>query len=207
MIDSELDPVIERIARDARRYTAVDPDAKSRLLAAIRAEGAPGSFADDDVAVAMPRRGITLSTGRFAALAAGLVGIGVLGGSIFDLGRDSQPIGQPPVVVADPSPRLPATSSADTVMTFVFVTPNATKVSIVGDFNQWDVNAKPMRRIENSNAWTVTVPLSAGRHLYSFYVVGADGEKWLADPNAPAAPDDGFGQRNSVILVGKGSAS
>ena len=205
MIDSERDPVIERIAREARRFTAVDPDAKSRLLAAIRAEGAPGFAEIDDTT---PRREISLSTGRFAALAAGLVGVGALLGLNLDLGRDSQPIGQLPVVVADDrSPRLPASPTADTVMTFVFVTPNATRVSVVGDFNQWNADATPMRRIENSNAWTVTVPLSAGRHLYSFLAVGADGEKWLADPNAPAAPDDGFGQRNSVIIVGKGSAS
>ena len=210
MIDSELDPIIERIAREARRPAAVDPQAKSRLLAAIRAEGAPGSFVDDpDVGVAAPvRAGITLSRGRFAALAAGLVGVGALLGLSFGLGRDSQEIGQRPVVVADDSsPRLPATSSADTVMTFVFVTRGASKVSIVGDFNQWNADATPMQRIANTEAWTVTVPLKAGRHLYSFYAVGADGEKWLADPNAPAAPDDGFGRVNSVVLVSKGSTS
>src|SRR5687768_5714754 len=99
MIDSELDPIIERIAREARRPAAVDLDAKSRLIAAIRAEGAPGSFADD-VGIATPSRaGITLSTGRFAALAAGLVGVGVLLGLSFGFGRDSQEIGQLPVVV------------------------------------------------------------------------------------------------------------
>ena len=208
MIDSELDPIIERIAREARRPAAVDLDAKSRLLAAIRAEGAPGSFADDVEVAAPARSGITLSTGRFAALAAGLVGVGALLGLSFGFGRDSQEIGQRPVVVADEqSPRLPATSSADTVMTFVFVTHGASKVSIVGDFNQWNADATPMKRIANTEAWTVTVPLKAGRHLYSFYAVGDDGEKWLADPNAPAAPDDGFGRVNSVVLVSKGSAS
>ena len=91
-------------------------------------------------------------------------------------------------------------------MTFVFVTHGATSVSLVGDFNQWNADATPMRRIENSNAWTVTVPLSAGRHLYSFRAVGADGEKFIADPNAPVS-DDGFGHQNSVVLVAKGSAS
>jgi len=152
------------------------------------------------------RSGITISRSRFAALAAGLVGVGALLGWSFGFGRDSQRIGQPTVVVADdPSPRLPA-SSTDTMMTFVFVTHGATKVSIVGDFNQWNADATPMERIQNSNAWKVTVPLSAGRHLYSFYAVGADGEKWFADPNAPTA-DDGFGRENSIILVGKGSAS
>jgi hypothetical protein len=203
MIDSEGDAIIERIAREARRPAGVDPRAKERLFAAILAEGAPGSMDRvDDVTVVPARRGVTLSTGRFAALAAGLVSVGVLLGVGYELGRDSQPIGQPPVVAADT--RLPASSGADTVMTFVFVTNSATQVSIVGDFNQWDAAATPMRRIENSNAWTVTLPLSAGRHLYSFYAVGADGEKWLADPNAPSA-SDGFGRR-SVVLVGKGSS-
>jgi hypothetical protein len=204
MIDSELDPIIERIARDARQPVAVDPDAKARLMAAILAEGAPGSFDESDDVMPV-RRGVTLSPGRFAALAAGLVGIGVLVGSMLDLGRDSRETGDPLGVVANgPSSRLPA-SHADTVMTFVFVTHGATGVSVVGDFNQWDAGATPMKRIANTNAWTVTVPLSAGRHLYSFHAVGADGEKWIADPNAPAAPDDGFGRVNSVVLVGKGS--
>jgi hypothetical protein len=208
MIDSERDPIIDRIAREAQRPAAVDAGAKARLIAAIRAEGAPGSFEDSVDVVAAPRRPqIMLSAPRFAALAAGLVGIGVLVGSAFNFGRDSQPTGQPQVVAANgPSSRLPA-SSTDTLMTFVFVAQGASNVSVVGDFNQWDAAATPMKRIENSNAWTVTVPLSAGRHLYSFYAVGADGEKWLADPNAPAVPDDGFGRVNSVVLVGKGSTS
>jgi len=76
---------------------------------------------------------------------------------------------------------------------------------VVGDFNQWNAGATPMTRIENSNAWRVTVPMSVGRHLYSFFTVGTDGEQWMADPSAPAAPDDGFGRANSVIIVGKGS--
>jgi hypothetical protein len=208
MIDSGTDPIIERIATEARRPVAVDAEAKARLMAAIRAEGAPGSFADDLADLAPGRQGITISTARFYAMAAGLVGIGVLVGLSFGFGRDSQVIGQPQVVAATGQPsRLPASPPADTVMTFVFVTHDASKVSIVGDFNQWNADATPMARIANSNAWTVTVPLSVGRHVYSFYAVGADGEKWLNDPNAPAAPDDGFGRRNSVILVKKGPAS
>jgi hypothetical protein len=207
MIDAERDPIIERIAQEARRPVAVDADAKARLIAAVLAEGAPGSFDEEPVLFAPARPGITLSSGRFAAMAAGLVGIGVLGGLAFGFSRDSRQIGQPSVVVANgPSSRLPA-SPADTVMTFVFVASGASKVSLVGDFNQWNADAMPMTRIENSNAWRVTVPLSAGRHVYSFYAVGADGEQWLTDPNAPATPDDGFGRRNSVILVGKGPTS
>lgn len=205
MIDSELDPIIERIAREARRPVAVGSDAKERLLAAVRAEPAPDTAADG--VVDAPRRsGVTLSPARFAAMAAGLVGLGALLGTGFGLGRDSQQIGQPQVVAADgTSPRLPAPPS-DTMMTFVIVVPNASNVSVVGDFNQWNTTAMPMERLGNNGAWTVTVPIAAGRHLYSFFAVGADGERWIADPNAPAAPDDGFGRANSVVFVGKGSA-
>ena len=209
MIDLGRDPIIERIAREARRPMAVDPEAKSRLMAQIRAEGAPGSFEADTAEFSLYHpapRGITLSTMKLAALAAGLVGIGVLVGLTANLGRDSQAIGQPQVVASNsPSSGLPASSGADTVMTFVFVTHDASKVSLVGDFNQWSADATPMTRIANSNAWTVTVPLAAGRHLYSFYAVGADGEKWLADPNAPSS-NDGFGRANSVVLVRKGTS-
>jgi len=51
--------------------------------------------------------------------------------------------------------------------------------------------------------WSVTLPLSVGRHLYAFVV----DSQWIADPHAPLAPDDGFGHRNSVVLVRRGSAS
>jgi len=207
MTDVGEDPIIERIALEARRTVAMHPDAKARLMAAIRAEGAPGSFEADTAEFRLyqpQRRGITISATR-AAIAAGLVGVGLLAGSFF--GRDSQLIGQRRVVVENgPSSRLPASSSADTV-TFVFVAHDASKVSLVGDFNQWNSDATPMERIANSNAWKVSLPLSAGRHVYSFYAVGADGERWLTDPSAPATPDDGFGRRNSVVFVKKGPAA
>jgi hypothetical protein len=59
-----------------------------------------------------------------------------------------------------------------------------------------------MVRTPNSGLWTVTLPLTAGRHLYQFVVDGT----WIPDPNAPTAGDDGFGNANSVRLVQKGSA-
>ena len=58
MIEAELDPIIERIAREARRPVAVDPDARVRLVAAIRAEGAPGSSDPENLFTVLPQRGI-----------------------------------------------------------------------------------------------------------------------------------------------------
>jgi hypothetical protein len=194
MTDLELDPIIERIAREARRPVAVDRDARARVLEAVRAEPipmrSPGSWRSW-----FAPRAVVVTPSRVAVLAAGLIGIGVLLGIGSMPGRDSQ---QQVSALGSPRP-------SDTVFTFVVIAPSAAKVSVVGDFNQWNIGANPMTRIENSNAWRVTVSMSAGRHLYSFLTVGKDGEQWLADPSAPAAPDDGFGRANSVIIVGKGS--
>ena len=198
MTEIERDPIIEQIAREARRPVAVDPAAKARLMSAVRAEP---SLVRSLGTTGSPRHANAMSTPGFAALAAGLVGVGVLLGMGTSFGRDSQKTGQP-TVVADSPKQLPA---SDTVVTFVFPAGDAAKVSVVGDFNQWSATATPMRRVGNSDYWSVTVPMSVGRHLYSFLAVGRDGEKWSADPYAPAAPDDGFGRANSVVLVGKGS--
>ncbi|MBL0938823.1 MAG: isoamylase early set domain-containing protein [Gemmatimonadaceae bacterium] len=74
--------------------------------------------------------------------------------------------------------------------------PNASSVSIVGDFNDWDVTTTPL--VLERGVWTITVPLSPGRHMYSFVV---NGETWMADPRAAQATDADFGRPGSVIIV------
>jgi hypothetical protein len=81
---------------------------------------------------------------------------------------------------------------------FVFVAPVAHNVSLVGDFNGWDAGATPLRRTDGRNTWSVAVRLPPGRHVYAFVV---DGVTWVADPQAPLAAEQWFGQRNSVIVV------
>ena len=81
---------------------------------------------------------------------------------------------------------------------FVFVAPSARNVSLVGDFNGWDASATPMRRTDGRTTWSVAVQLPAGRHVYAFVV---DGDAWVADPQAPLAPEQWYGQRNSVVVV------
>jgi 1,4-alpha-glucan branching enzyme len=81
---------------------------------------------------------------------------------------------------------------------FVFVAPGARNVSLVGDFNGWDAAATPMRRTDGRTTWSVALRLPAGRHVYAFVI---DGDAWVADPQAPLAPEQWFGQRNSVVIV------
>ena len=139
-----------------------------------------------------------------AALAAGLIGIGVFFGHNIDRGGRNRTGG--PEAFADNSPRSPSTDTVR-VIKFVLVAPHAATVSVVGDFNNWYAQATPMTRTPTGGTWSVALKLPAGRHVYAFVVNGANGtSQWVADPTAPLAPEDGLGAPNSVVLVG-GSAS
>ena len=78
---------------------------------------------------------------------------------------------------------------------FVLRAPDAQRVALAGDFTGWQP-AITMTRSE-PGVWTVVVPLDPGIHQYSFVV---DGERWVADPTAPAV-NDGFGGVNSRVAV------
>jgi len=192
MTDSELHPYVELIAREARRPVVSDQAARDRVMALVRAEPVPRRLTFWQRT--LEPRAFTFSPVTGALLAAGLVGIGVIAGGLA-LDRDGRSVGQPPEAVAQ---QLPV---SDTKV-FVFLAPQASKVSLVGDFNDWDAAKAPLARVPNSGLWTITLPLPAGRHLYSFVVDGT----WMPDPAAPVAGDDGFGHTNSVRIVPKGSA-
>jgi hypothetical protein len=85
---------------------------------------------------------------------------------------------------------------AVTTVRFTLIAPEAQRVSVAGTFNQWNPEATPLARM-SSGAWTGTLSLPAGQHLYAFVV---DGARWIIDPAAPAV-DDGFGRRNSVLAL------
>lgn len=85
------------------------------------------------------------------------------------------------------------------VVSFVFHSPQARTVAVVGSFNEWTSHGTEMRRMDNGS-WVLTLPLSSGRYRYVFLV----DEKYIEpDPGAVMCEDDGFGSRNSVIIVGK----
>lgn len=88
--------------------------------------------------------------------------------------------------------------SGATDVQFVIVAPGASTVSLVGDFNDWDAAQSPMQPSQSGGLWSITVPLSPGRHRYAFLV---DGRRWMADPSSPHAQDD-FGTPSSVVTVG-----
>ena len=193
-----LDPNVQWIITEARRPVTMDPAARERLLAAIRAEERPTRRSRVLSLVLEPRR-LLLSPLVSAALAAGLVGLGILTG--YTLNRDGRQSTERASPVAAGNLQLPDSLASRTIK-FVLVAPQAARVSLVGDFNGWDTAATPMKTQGRDGTWTVFVPLQPGLHTYSFVV---DGAHFVADPTAPMAPDDGYGHRSSVVLVGGSS--
>lgn len=122
------------------------------------------------------------------ALAAALVAA-VLG-LTFVVARDDHAAGVAGREVSEPQTVL---------VRFELRAPNAEHVAVAGSFSDWDEVGIPLTFNANTGLWTVTLPLTLGAHQYLFVI---DGDRWVPDPAAHAQVDDGFGQVNSVIVVG-----
>lgn len=188
----DRDELIERAIATLREPVRMDAGLDARVMAEIAGLPAPRRPAAWRAAAAWftRRRPVHLSPAGALAAAAGLVFVTLLGRAWLAPGGSEAPAGTAaPAVAAAPAP----------VVQFVVVVDGASSVALVGDFNDWDEAATPMRPAAGDGLWTVTVPLAPGRYRYSFLV---DGLTWLADPGAPRALDDDFGRPNSVVTVG-----
>lgn len=76
--------------------------------------------------------------------------------------------------------------------------PEAVSVAVVGDFNGWDPRRTRMIRSNHEGRWTARLKLPPGVYQYSFVI---DGSTWVPDPGAKTTLADGFGGRNSVIII------
>lgn len=88
--------------------------------------------------------------------------------------------------------------SAGRVVDLLFSAPQAASVAVVGDFNGWDPLRTRMIRANHEGRWTARLKLPPGVHQYAFVI---DGSTWVPDPGAKTTLADGFGGRNSVIIV------
>ena len=167
--DDELDGALGKSIGMLREEPTVRPTWRSALLARIEAEGR------DVRPVRRMRPAMAIAAG-IALLMAGVA-----------IGRYSRSVSSSAPAVAS----RPASAS----VRFVHVAPGAATVSLVGDFNQWNPSAIPLRRL-GDGTWIVDVPLSPGRYAYAFVVDG----RIVIDPAAPRA-DGEFGA-NSVLMVG-----
>jgi 1,4-alpha-glucan branching enzyme len=72
---------------------------------------------------------------------------------------------------------------------FAVWAPNASRVSVVGDFNGWDGRRMPMREHHGGGFWEIFVPGLAAGELYKYELLGPDGAllPLKADPHAERA--------------------
>ena len=93
---------------------------------------------------------------------------------------------------------------------FQYDAPSARQVNLAGNFpnNEWlkhgdkiDVmrdDGERGDRVAGDGIWSIIKPLSAGRYEYKFVV---DHNSWVEDPNALETVEDGYGGKNSVLIV------
>jgi 1,4-alpha-glucan branching enzyme len=81
-------------------------------------------------------------------------------------------------------------------MNFICLAPTAQSVCLVGDFNQWNAHAHPMKQ-QIDQAWTITVELKHGHHRYAFLVDGV----LTLDPRAQGITRNDQNERVSLIPV------
>jgi 1,4-alpha-glucan branching enzyme len=77
----------------------------------------------------------------------------------------------------------PLSIGASTGVHFAVWAPNATRVSVVGDFNGWDGRIHPMRLLGASGIWEIFIPAATVGHRYKFEIRTARGHVILkSDP-------------------------
>lgn len=81
-------------------------------------------------------------------------------------------------------------------VSFFCVAPGASRVEVVGDFNEWRPEANPMER-QPDGSWKVVLQLSHGHHHYHFLVDG----KPMLDPRATGIARNEKNERVSLISI------
>lgn len=77
--------------------------------------------------------------------------------------------------------------------------PNAKSVHIVGDFNNWNIHAHPMKKLKDGN-YTITLELAPGGEYQFRYFI--DEAKWENDWNADKYVKSPYGDSdNSVVVI------
>jgi len=170
-----------RVVRALRGGEVLARDFEARLMARARAEVARRQ-------ATRPRRSWWL-TGR-VFVASPLTTLALAAGIAIVAAASTLIITRGPAMTA---------SRPDTVefVRFVLVDSTARTVSIVGDFNAWRPDKTPLAAAPKPGVWSVSLPLSPGRHEYAFIV---DGKRWVVDPASVPSSDE-FGTESSVLLV------
>ena len=162
------DDLLRRVVDELRRPIRLDSSLDARALEQIRRLGPPP-----------PERSLW-RVRWIAGLAAAALAAGLL---LTVLQRSAS--------------TLPELRAARAVQ-LKLVAPASSRVVVVGDFNNWDPAATPLRSSGRPGVWTVELRLKPGRYHYTFLL---DGREWVRDPSEPPAPESDFGAPTSVLTV------
>ncbi|HAE37450.1 MAG TPA: hypothetical protein DCG57_02290 [Candidatus Riflebacteria bacterium] len=80
---------------------------------------------------------------------------------------------------------------------FTYESATATKVSIVGNFNDWNKDANPLNK--EDGVWKTSLNLKPGKHEYQFVINDTD---WIVDPKQAVSVKNKYEGMNSVVEVG-----
>jgi hypothetical protein len=183
---------IEHIARELRRPVPVSASLDDRIMGEVRQLPRHGRL-KLWLRLTTPRT-ITITPLRVGLAAASLAVFAALGAA--HASADIRRVATPFATAMFPSIKKPTPNQR---VQFVLVAPDAKKVSVVGDFNGWDVgHVGYQAQHRGGGVWSVTAPVPVGHHRYSFVV---DDSVWVADPTAPRVIDNDYGMPNSAIVV------
>jgi 1,4-alpha-glucan branching enzyme len=79
---------------------------------------------------------------------------------------------------------------------FEFSAPEARKVFVAGDFNNWDRRGNPLKK-DKTGMWKLTLPLMPGRYEYRFLTDG----NWENDRSCSGCVQNKFRSLNCVRIV------
>ncbi len=173
--DRVNDEILRQVIDELRRPVRLDSSVDAQALARIRAESAGAE------AGPVRRWGPWLAG---AAIAAGLLlAVGL------------------PDRVPDPAGRVALQAAAAPTegrpVRLRLAAPASSRVAVVGDFNDWDPAATPLRPGEGGT-WVVELRLKPGIYHYTFLI---DGRRWKRDPSEPPVAQSDFGAPVSVLTV------
>jgi hypothetical protein len=176
--DDAPDEILRQVISELRRPVRLDPSLERRALDQIRAEPLAASLAG--------RRWSAWIAG--AAIAAGIL-------LVVALPDRQRPTAEPVRAVA-----LEQTNAATEArpVRLRLAAPASSRVAVVGDFNDWDPAATPLRPAGDGGTWIVELRLKPGRYHYTFLI---DGRRWARDPSSPPAAESDFGAPVSVLTV------
>jgi 1,4-alpha-glucan branching enzyme len=83
------------------------------------------------------------------------------------------------------------------LVTFTYEDPAANAISVVGSFNGWSPETHRLQKTAEGR-WELTLSLAPGRYSYRFLI---DQKRQVLDPSTAMTEPDGYGGKNSVVVV------